>query len=45
MPSASRVGQNLDSKDNCEEVMDTKVTKWQFCCDQVLYYLMGLKDN
>ena len=25
------------SKENCEEVMDTLLTKWELSCDQLLY--------
>ena len=28
--------QKLKSKENCEEFVDTFLTKWEFCCDQLL---------
>ena len=30
-------------KENCEEVADLLGTKWEFCCDKLLYILMDLK--
>ena len=26
----------IESKENCEEVVDTLLTKWVFCCDKLL---------
>ena len=33
------------SKENCEEVMDTLLTKWEFCCNYLLYILYNYYLN